>query len=472
LALRLYNSYGRKLVVFKPLRRNEVRMYTCGPTVWDYAHIGNFRTFLFEDVLRRYLKFKGYRVVQAKNITDVEDRIIHGMKDRGLTRRELATFFEDAFMQDVGTLRIEKAEFYPRATEHVPEMVALIKTLIRKGYAYRGDDGSTYYDVSKFKSYGRLSGVKPKELKVGARVSQDHYEKAEASDFALWKAWDENDGEVFWDTELGKGRPGWHIECSAMSMKYLGKSFDIHTGGMDLKFPHHENEIAQSEAATGRRFVRHWLHSEFLSVAGREMHKSKGNIVKLRDLLKEGWDPLTIRLFLITAHYRDPVNLDDGALRQAESERKRLQELVSRLERLRDRRASPRGQDPTPGFLKAFEKAMDADLNTPKALAVLFTFSRKVNRMLDEGEIGAAYARRASNALRVVNGVLGIMSFEAEELPPELLELIREREEARRKKNFAKADDLRIRLRNEGIVVEDTPTGTIWHRERVSRPTQ
>ena len=243
-------------------------MYTCGPTVWDYAHVGNFRTFLFEDLLRRFLKFKGYRVTQVKNITDVEDRIIRGMKEKGLSRKELATFFEEAFMQDLDTLRIERAEFYPRATEHIPEMVKLVKTLMKKGFAYRGDDASVYYDISKFKPYGKLSGIKPKELKVGARVSQDHYEKAEARDFALWKAWDEDDGEVYWETELGKGRPGWHIECSAMSMKYLGESFDIHTGGMDLRFPHHENEIAQSVAATGKKLARFWLHSEFLSVSG------------------------------------------------------------------------------------------------------------------------------------------------------------------------------------------------------------
>ncbi len=472
MVLKFYNSYGRRLVAFKPLKDKEVRMYTCGPTVWDYAHIANFRTFVFEDVLRRYLKFKGYKVVQAKNITDVEDRIIRGIKEKGMSRKDLATFFENAFMQDLKILKMERAEFYPRATEHIPEMVELIKTLIKRGYAYRGDDGSIYYDVSKFKSYGRLSGVRPKELKVGVRVSHDHYEKAEAADFALWKAWDENDGEVYWETELGKGRPGWHVECSAMSMKYLGKSFDIHTGGMDLKFPHHENEIAQSEAATGKKFVRYWLHSEFLSESGREMHKSMGNIVKLSDLLKDGWDPLTIRFFLISAHYRDPINLTVSALKQAKAQQERLQQLVDRLGRIREKKPSPRGRDPAHNFLRAFETGMDADLNTPKALAALFTFAKQLNKLMDKGEIGRDEGRRAVEALKRANGVLGIISFEVEELPRELLELMKEREEARREKNFAKADEIRSRLLKEGIVVEDTPTGTVWHREKATQQTR
>ncbi len=464
--LRLYNSYGRKLLAFKPLRDKEVRMYTCGPTVWDYAHVGNFRTFLFEDLLRRFLKFKGYRVTQVKNITDVEDRIIRGMKEKGLSRKELAAFFEEAFMQDLDTLRIERAEFYPRATEHIPEMVKLIKTLLKMGFAYRGDDGSTYYDISKFKAYGKLSGIKPKELKVGARVSQDHYEKAEARDFALWKAWDEDDGEVYWETELGKGRPGWHIECSAMSMKYLGESFDIHTGGIDLRFPHHENEIAQSEAATGRALARFWLHSQFLSVSGKEMHKSSGNIVKLRDLLKEGWDPLTVRLFLISAHYRDPINLTRKALEQAQAERDRLEQFISRLSR-RWEESPPTHEGLANEFLKSFERSMDADLNTPRAFAVLFSFVKRINTLMDREKMCRRRADEILRALRRVNGVLGIISFEEEkELLPELLALIKERDAARRVKDFARADEIRSALAKRGITLEDTRRGTVWRKEK------
>jgi len=464
LALRLYNSYGRTLLPFKPQRNKEVRMYTCGPTVWDYAHVGNFRTFLFEDLLRRFLEFKGFRVTQVKNITDVEDRIIRGMKEKGLSRKELTTFFEEAFMQDLDTLRIERAEFYPRATEHIPEMVKLVKTLLKKGFAYRGDDASIYYDISRFKRYGKLSGIKPKELKAGARVSQDHYEKAEARDFALWKAWDEDDGEVYWETELGKGRPGWHVECSAMSMKYLGESFDIHTGGMDLRFPHHENEIAQSEAATGKKLARFWLHSEFLSVSGKEMHKSSGNIVKLRDLLKEGWDPLTVRLFLISARYRDPINLTQKALEQAQAERDRLEQFVSRLRQ--QGRASSRHVGLANQLLKGFERSMDADLNTPRAFAVLFSFLKRVNKLMDGDEVGTKEAEEILRALKRINGILGIISFQEEgELSEELTALVKKRDEARSMKDFAKADEIRSQLSERGITLEDTPRGTVWRRE-------
>ena len=463
MTLRLYNSYGRKLQDFKPQRGKKVRMYTCGPTVWDYAHAGNFRTFLFEDVLRRYLRFKGYEVVQVMNITDVEDRIIRGMKEKGMSRKELTTYYEKAFMEDLDALKIERVEFYPKATEHIPEMVDLIERLMEKWYAYRGEDGSTYYDISKFDSYGKLSGIRPKDLKVGARVSQDHYEKAEARDFALWKAWDEDDGDVFWQTELGKGRPGWHIECSAMSMKYLGESFDIHAGGIDLRFPHHENEIAQSEAATGKRLARYWLHSEFLRVSGKEMHKSSGNIVKLRDLVAEGWNPLTVRLFLISAHYRDPLEFTETKLGQAEAERQRLQQFVTRLAERWPARPSRKG-NLAKTLLRNFQTSMDSDLNTPRALAALFTFVKSVNRLMDLGKLGRGEAREILRALKRINGVLGTISFEEERLSKELLAMIAERDEARKMRDFVRADEIRNQLLKRGIVVEDTSSGTIWRR--------
>ncbi|HKT21773.1 MAG TPA: cysteine--tRNA ligase, partial [Nitrososphaerales archaeon] len=318
--LKLFNSLGRKMEEFEPIRKGEVRMYNCGPTVWNYAHIGNFRTFVFQDVLRRHLKFKGYRVTQVMNITDVEDKIIKGIRQSGKSLRELTDFYAAAFLEDLDSLNVERTEELPRATDHLEEILDLIRTLQRKGYAYRAPDGSIYFQVSKFKGYGALSGVKLDTLKPAGRVSSDHYEeKREAADFALWKAWDPDDGDVFWETDLGKGRPGWSVECSAMSMKYLGESFDIHTGGMDLKFPHHENEIAQSEAATGKKFVNYWLHSEFLMVSGAEMHKSSGNIVTFRELRDGGWDPLAIRLFLVSARYRDAIDLTDAALQQASS---------------------------------------------------------------------------------------------------------------------------------------------------------
>ena len=463
--LKLYNSLGRKLEEFEPIRRGEVRMYTCGPTVWYYAGVNNFRTFVFEDVLRRHLEFKGYKVTQVMNITDVEDKIIKGVRQSGKSLEELTRFYESAFFDDLAKLNIERAEFYPRATEHLKDMLRLIRVLQHKGFAYRAHDGSIYFAVSKFKPYGALSGVKLDSLKPAGRVSTDHYEeKTEAADFALWKAWDPDDGEVFWETELGKGRPGWSIECSAMSMKYLGESFDIHTGGVDNRFPHHENEIAQSEAATGKKFVNYWLHSEFLNVRGEAMHKSAGNVVTIGDLAKSGWDPLTVRLFLISARYRDAVDLTDAALEQAQAQRQRLQDLVSRL---RSASGGPGTASPAiESFLSDFESAMDDDLNTPRAIAAVMGFAKQLNTLLDDGRLGEEGAKAALDALSRANGVLGVVVFAEEQLEPGLAELVRQREAARGRRDFAESDRLRERLLAAGIAVQDTPRGTVWRRVR------
>ncbi|MBI3859192.1 MAG: cysteine--tRNA ligase [Thaumarchaeota archaeon] len=462
MALRFRNTLGRKVQPFRTISKGKVRMYTCGPTVWNYAHVGNLRTFVFEDLLRRYLKLKGYEVTQVMNITDVEDKIINGMRRFKMTRRELSDFYEKAFLADIATLGVEKVERYPRATEHIAEMVALINRLIKKGYAYKAADGSVYFAVRKFRRYGALSGIRPKELKAGARVSQDHYEKEEANDFALWKAWDHEDGEVFWETELGKGRPGWHIECSAMSMKYLGESFDIHTGGLDNRFPHHENEIAQSEAATGKKFVRYWLHAGLLSVAGEDMHKSVGNVVYLKDLIRAGRDPRVIRLFLISSRYRDPMDLTDAGLDQAKSQRARLQELVSRLRGVREGGGS--GSAMAGEMLRDFEVAMDDDLNTPAALATLFSWAKRVNALIDRGSLGEEVAASLLDGLRRIDSVLGVLQFEEETLSHDLAALVADRESARKRRDFAESDRLRARLREKGIVVEDTPGGQVWKR--------
>ncbi len=463
--LKLYNSLGRKLEKFEPIKKGEVRMYNCGPTVWNYAHIGNFRTFVFEDVLRRHLKFKGYKVVQVMNITDVEDKIIRGIKESGKSREELTEFYSAAFMEDLAALNVEKAEHYPRASEHLDEMLNLTHVLQEKGYAYRAPDGSVYFSVSKFKRYGALSGIKLDALKPAGRVSSDHYEeKREAADFALWKAWDPDDGDVFWETDLGKGRPGWSIECSAMSMKYLGESFDIHTGGMDNKFPHHENEIAQSEAATGKKFVNYWLHSEFLMVRGEEMHKSSGNMVTFRELREEGWDPLAIRFFLVSARYRDPMDLTDAALEQARSQRERLQELVARLRSVKggDGKVPPAVGD----FLAEFEAAMDDDLNTPRAITACMGFAKRLNTMVDSQALGETGAQAALGALERADGVLGVVRFAEETLEPALAELVRQRDAARKRKDFPESDRLRKELLAAGVAVEDTPRGTVWKRVR------
>ena len=465
MVLKLYNSLGRKLEKFEPIKRGEVRMYACGPTVWNYAHIGNYRTFVFEDLLRRYLKFKGYKVFEVKNITDVEDRIIRGIKESKKTRAELTAFYEKAFMSDLVTLGIERAELYPRASENIPEMVSLVKTLIQKGNAYESPDGSVYFSVSTFKKYGALSGIKLGEGRETGRVSQDHYEdRKEAADFALWKAWDQDDGDVFWETELGKGRPGWHIECSAMSMKYLGSSFDIHTGGLDLRFPHHENEIAQSESATGQKFVNYWLHTGFLNIKVEEMHKSVGNVVYLGDLVKDGWDPKDVRLFLITPRYRDPIDLTESALEQARAQRRRLTEFIARLKSVEGGR--PSRSVIAKSMLDDFEEAMDDDLNTPRAFSAVYSFVKKVNTLIDDGKFGKADAAKALEAIRKVNDVLGVLSFEEETLGPELAELLAKRDEARKRKDFVESDRIRADLLKSGIEVEDGPTGTRWKRSR------
>ena len=461
--LKLYNSLGRKLEPFKPIKEGEVKMYTCGPTVWNYASIGNFRTFVFEDLLRRYLKFKGYKVTQVMNITDVEDNIIKGLKQSGKSLREHTSFFESEFMRDRDTLGIEKAELYPRATEHIADMLALVRTLLDKQYGYRASDGSVYFDVKKFKRYGALSGAKVSSERTTGRVAQDHYEeKKEGVDFALWKAWDEDDGEVFWETELGKGRPGWSIECSAMSMKYLGSTFDIHTGGVDNRFPHHENEIAQSEAATGKKFVNYWLHSEYLTINGEPMHKSVGNVVYLRDLVKKGWEPMAVRLFLIGSRYRDPIDLTDQALEQARAQLARLTEFAGRLLTV----DTPGGQGSTlaESLLQGFEDAMDDDLNAAKAISILFTVAKRGNTLMDAGELGKAAAAQLLEGLRRVNSVLGVLEFDRGELPPRLASLLAKREGARKRRDYAESDRIRNELLAEGIVLEDTPGGSRWKR--------
>jgi len=467
MALRIMNTLGRRMQKFVPLKKKTVRMYTCGPTVWDYAHIGNFRTYVFQDILRRYLEYKGYKVIQVTNITDVDDKTIRQSKATGVSLREYTKKYEEAYFEDIAALNIEKAERYPRATEHINEMVALVKRLVRKGLAYEAE-GSVYFDISKFKTYGKLSGMRLEQLKSGARIDSDEYGKDEARDFVLWKGWRPEDGEVFWETALGKGRPGWHIECSAMSMKYLGATFDIHSGGEDLIFPHHENEIAQSEAATGKRFVRYWLHSGMLLVGGRKMAKSLGNFFTLRDLLSKGHDPLALRYLLMSAHYRAPLNFTEEALGDAT---KAIQALRETLRRVKTFTATTKRDNVELQKLLSreqleFERAMDDDLNMPRALAALHRIARAVNRAIDQCKISGEDAKATHRLVSRLDKVLGIFAeqMKADFLPREAELLIRERDEARAKRDWATADRLREQLSAMGIVVEDTPTGTVWKR--------
>ena len=468
MTLRLTNTLGRRKQEFVPLRKNTVTMYTCGPTVYDYAHIGNFRTYVFQDVLRRYLEYKGYRVIQVMNITDVDDKTIRQSGAEGVTLREYTKKYEQAFFEDIAALNLEKAEFYPRATEHIDEMVAFVRKLMRRGIAYEAG-GSVYFDISKFKKYGRLSGVRLKELKPGARVDSDEYSKDEARDFVLWKGWRPEDREVFWETSIGKGRPGWHIECSTMSMNYLGKALDIHSGGEDLIFPHHENEIAQSEAVTGKRFVKYWLHSAMLLVDGKKMAKSLGNFFTLRDLLSKGHDPLAIRYLLLSAHYRAQLNFREEALTDAEKAVEALMGTLHRLEKIdvASRRTNVQLQKTLLREKLQFEKAMDEDLNTPRALAALHRLARAVNRAIDQGKVSRQDAAAARRLVSDLDKVLGILAErpEARLLPEGAERLIRERDEARARRDWTTADRLRQQLSAMGITIEDTPTGTIWKRK-------
>lgn len=454
---------------FRPLKQGEVRMYTCGPTVYQFAHIGNFRAYVFEDILRRYLKYKGYKVIQVMNITDVDDKTISRSRREGIPLSQYTARYIKAFFDDLDALNIERAEFYPRATEHIDEMVALIKKLLEKGYAYVSE-GSIYFEISKLKEYGMLSKVNVSELKPGARVRADEYEKEEARDFALWRAWDEDDGDVFWETEIGKGRPGWHIECSAMSMKYLGEEFDIHTGGIDNIFPHHENELAQSRAATGKDFVRYWLHCEHLLADGRKMSKSLGNYYTLRDLLEKGYDPKAIRYLLMFAHYRAPINFTEEGLKAAQNTVSGLIDFLDRLyESMSGGGDIEYDEELHEKALMAereFEEHMDDDLDTPGAMAAIHDLVRETNRASEKGKVSPKNLKEVYDLLMRLDSVLGILRHERERLSVEDAHLLEEREIARRSGDYASADNIRSQLLQRGIVLEDTAQGVRWRRIR------
>jgi cysteinyl-tRNA synthetase len=469
MALRVYNTLTRELEEFNPIEPGKVRMYTCGPTVYNYAHIGNLRAFASQDVIKRYLKWAGYDVTHVMNITDVEDKIIRTCRETGEPLASLTSRFIDALLEDFDTLGIERPDAMPRATEHIDEMVRLIRTLIAKGHAYKAEDG-VYYKLDSFPSYGKLSHFDVSELRAGAsgRVEVDEYSPDNARDFALWKAWDPDDGDIYWDTEFGRGRPGWHIECSAMSMKYLGETFDIHCGGEDLIFPHHENEIAQSEGCTGRTFVHYWLHTAYLLVDGRKMSKSLGNFHTLRDLLAKGFDPLAIRWVLVATHYRQPNNFTFEAVHAAAQSIARIRDFRMRL-----REAAGGGRDLAAEIdtcRDAFGKAMDDDFNVSGGLAAVFEFVRDVNKLIDAGQVGADAARRALDLLDDLNRVLGLLAPpEDVAVPEDVRQLVLERQQARRTKDFQRSDSIRDQLAEMGWIVEDTPDGPRVKR-RLDRP--
>jgi cysteinyl-tRNA synthetase len=468
MSVRFFDTRQRQLVDFKPVHPGEVRMYTCGPTVYDLAHIGNFRTFMFEDLLRRHLKYRGFNVTLVMNLTDIDDKIIKACRTKDISLGDFTGPFKAAFFEDLDALRIERAEVYPAATDHVAEMAELVETLLAKEHAYRTDDGSVYFKISSFPRYGMLSHMDLSELKAGARVSSDEYEKDSVSDFALWKAWDPDDGNVFWDTSLGKGRPGWHLECSAMSMKYLGSPFDIHTGGVDNMFPHHENEIAQSEAATGKAFANYWLHAEHLIVEGRKMAKSLGNFYTLRDLTKQGYPPVAVRYLLLSTHYRQQLNFTFDGIDGARAAIGRLRDFRQRLTEVD---AEGDGHDDFNDLVGTavtdFGKHLDDDLNSSGALGVLFEFVRDANRRIDARALDRTDCARALMLLAQVDSILNVFDEDQAQSSDdaEIDQLIAERKQARAGKNWARSDEIRGILDAKGIVLEDTPAGTRWKRK-------
>ncbi|MBC7363447.1 MAG: cysteine--tRNA ligase [Candidatus Aminicenantes bacterium] len=462
--IRFYNTLSGKIEEFIPLRENEVRLYTCGPTVYDYPHIGNYRAYIFEDLLKRFLLFAGYRVIHVMNITDVDDKTIRGANSLGIPLNEYTKKYIEAFFEDLKTLHILPADYYPRATEHIPDMVRMIKGLLEKGYAYF-KDGSVYFSIAKFPEYGKLSKINVEELKAGARLDADEYEKESVHDFALWKK--AKEGEPFWETELGPGRPGWHIECSAMSTRYLGPTFDIHCGGIDNIFPHHENEIAQSEAYYGQKFVNYWLHCHHLVVDGEKMSKSKGNFYTLRDLLAKQVDPLDLRFFLLSTHYRKMLNFTFVNLEQARASRQRILDFIYEIEH---RTFPPGGQQEkikelSDRALNDFREALSDDLNISSALAALFEFIRQVNQIMSREKLSQEEAGTILQTIREINRVLDILPEKKEEaLPPEIRQKIELRQKARQEKNFALADAIRDELKELGIILEDTREGVRWKR--------
>ena len=464
MALKLFNTLTRKKQIFKPIKGKEVGMYSCGPTVYDYAHIGNFRAYVCVDILKRYLKYSGYKVNHVMNITDVDDKTIRGANKEGIPLKEYSSRYEKAFFEDLETLNIDKADTYPRATEHIKEMVEIIKKLLKNKIAYTSEDGSVYFNIKKFKDYGKLSHTKISSLKEGARVKQDSYEKEEAKDFALWKAYDKEDGNVFWETDIGKGRPGWHIECSAMSMKHLGNHFDIHAGGIDLVFPHHENEIEESEASTKKKFANYWFHNEHLLVNGQKMSKSLGNFFTLRDLLQKGFNPKAIRYLLLSAHYRMQLNFTEEAVKAAENAVQRLRDFMIKIKEIKIGYNNKNIGKLIEKTKKDFESSMDDDLNISEALSRVFEFVKEVNTLMMEGKIGKDDAKKIIDLMSGFDKLLGILEEKDEELSPELKKLIDEREKARKEKDFAKADEIRIELKEKGIILEDTKEGVRWKK--------
>lgn len=445
MSLFFYNTLTRQKEEFVPINKDEVKMYTCGPTVYSYPHIGNYKAYIFADILKRTLLYSGYKVKHIMNITDVDDKTIRDSQKENKTLKEFTEFYTEAFYQDAESLNILKPEKFTKATDYIDEMVKIIKNLLDKKIAYKSPDGSIYFDIKLFKDYGKLSGFTLEKLKENAsgRTNSDEYEKDNVQDFALWKAWDEKDGNVFWETELGKGRPGWHIECSAMAIKNLGEQLDLHTGGVDNIFPHHENEIAQSESYTGKQFVKYWMHNEWVLVDAKKMSKSLKNVYTLRDIIEKGINPIAYRFWLLMASYRTKVNFVWEALEGAETALKRLFRLYMSLGEAVGKVNSE--------YQNKFKEYISDDLDTPKALVLLWD-------LIKDESISNPDKKATILDFDKVLG-LGFANLKEEKIPEEILKLVEEREEARKNKDFKKSDELRDKIISLGFEIKDTPDG-------------
>lgn len=463
--MKLYNTLTRKKEEFVPVEKGKVKMYVCGPTVYDFFHIGNARPFIVFDVLRRYMEYKGYEVTYVQNFTDVDDKIIRRAAEENSTMQEVSERFIGEYFADADRLGIKRATVHPRATEHINEIIDLISRLEEKGLAYTAEDG-VYFDTSKFPEYGKLSKQSLEDLNAGARVEVDQKKKNPA-DFALWKK--QKPGEPAWDSPWGKGRPGWHIECSAMSTKYLGQTIDIHAGGQDLIFPHHENEIAQSEGASGKPFARYWLHNGFINIENEKMSKSLGNFFTVRDISRD-YDLEIIRFFMLSAHYRNPINFSREMLEQAKNGLTRLYNAKRDLEHIAENadredmnKEEREKAEELEGYRKRFNEAMEDDLNTADALSVIFELVRDINAYIKQGT-SAGFAKWALGFLMEFADVLGLLSKQQGRLDQEIEDLVAERERARKRKDWALADKIRDDLKERGIIIEDTPQGVKWKR--------
>ncbi|MCE2983862.1 MAG: cysteine--tRNA ligase [Parachlamydia sp.] len=463
-ALKLYNTASRQKELLVPLNGRHIQMYTCGPTVYNFAHIGNFRTYIFEDILRRSIQFFGFTITQVMNLTDVDDKTIRGAIAQGVDLNTYTRPYIEAFFDDLKTLNIQPAEHYPAATDYIPSMIEMISVLLEKGVAYKGGDGSIYYAISQFPRYGCLSHLHLDKLQAGAseRIASDEYDKESVADFVLWKSYDaERDGQIYWESPYGPGRPGWHLECSAMAINLLGETIDIHVGGVDNMFPHHENEIAQSEACSGKQFVNLWMHAEHLVVNNKKMSKSLGNFFTLRDLLQKGFTGTQVRYLLLQTHYKTQLNFTFQGLEAAKSTLTRLDDFIQRLYAI---------VAPSTGFalapisqaaLQKFTEALSDDLNISVALSALFDYIREINALCDEGKIGTVEAVEIIDLMKRFDTVLGVMTFgkKEEKIPDDLKEAFERRLQARAEKNWKLADEMRDFIHTRGFLIEDTPQG-------------